>query len=68
MYAPGVGGGEAAAADHYADDFLYDMRTDPWQLHNVVSDPAYAGVKQALRGRLLAWLEKAEGAHPMITD
>lgn len=68
VYAPGINGGEAAAADHYADDFLYDMRTDPWQLHNVVSDPAYAGVKQTLRRRLLAWLEKAEGAHPTITD
>ena len=42
---PGVNGGEAAASDVYADDFLYDMQKDPWQLNNVVADPAYAAVK-----------------------
>ena len=30
VYAPGVNGGEAAASDVYADDFLYDMKKDPW--------------------------------------
>lgn len=68
VYAPGVNGGAAAASDIYADDFLYDMRADPWQLHNVVADPAYAQVKAFLRTRLLDWIEKAEGAHPTITD
>ena len=68
VYAPGVNGGAAAAADVYADDFLYDLKTDPWQLNNVVADPAYAEVKQEMRRRLLDWIEKAEGAHPVITD
>ena len=68
VYAPGVNGGEAAAADVYADDFLYDMRADPWQLHNLVSDPAYDRVKGELRGQLLDWIERAEGARPTITD
>ena len=68
VYAPGVHGGAAAASDVYADDFLYDMRVDPYQLNNVVTDPAYAEVKADLRVRLLKWLEKAEGAHPVIID
>ena len=68
VYAPGVSGGEAAAADVYADDFLYDMEKDPHQLNNVVADPAYAQVKEALRLRLLDWIEKAEGKRPEITD
>ena len=68
VYAPGVNGGEAAAADTYADDFLYDMKADPWQLNNVVSDPAYAAVKMTLREKLLGWIERAEGARPVITD
>ena len=68
VYAPGVHGGVAAASDVYADDFLYDMRVDPYQLNNVVADPAYAEIKADLRKRLLNWLEKAEGAHPTITD
>ena len=61
-------GGEAAASEVYADDFLYDMRVDPYQLNNVVADPAYAEIKVDLRKRLLNWLERAEGAHPVITD
>ena len=68
VYAPGVNGGEAAASDVYADDFLYDMKKDPWQLNNVVADPAYAVVKAELRERLLNWIERAEGARPTITD
>ena len=68
VYAPGVHGGEAAASEVYADDFLYDMRVDPYQLNNVVADPAYAEIKADLRKRLLNWLERAEGAHPVITD
>lgn len=68
VYAPGLHGGVAAASDHYADDFLYDMRVDPYQLNNVIADPAYAEIKKDLRKRLLKWLEKAEGAHPIITD
>ena len=68
VYAPGVNGGEAAASDRYADDFLYDMEKDPHQLNNVVTDPAYAQVKAELRARLLDWIWQAEGARPVITD
>ena len=68
VYAPGVNGGEAAAADLYADDLLYDMEKDPHQLNNVAADPAYAGVKAELRDRLLYWIEQAEGTRPVITD
>ncbi|NBI11807.1 DUF229 domain-containing protein [Colidextribacter sp. OB.20] len=68
VYAPGVNGGEAAAADVYADDFLYDMEKDPHQLNNVVADPAYLQVKEELRSRLLDWIERAEGTRPVIAD
>ncbi len=68
VYAPGVNGGEAAAADVYADDFLYDMEKDPHQLNNVVADPAYVQVKEELRERLLDWIQRAEGTRPLITE
>ena len=68
MYAPGVNGGEAAAADVYADDYLYDLRVHPVPLNNVVADPAYAEAKAMLRGRLLDWIKRAEGAEPTIVD
>ena len=68
IYAPGVNGGEAASSDVYADDFLYDMEKDPYQLNNVVDNPDYADVKADIRKRLLDWIEKAEGKRPVITD
>ena len=68
VYAPGVNGGEKGAADRYADDYLYDLKKDPWQLENVVADPAYAKAKADMRARLLDWIERAEGYRPEITD
>ena len=68
VYAPGVNGFEAPSADVYADDFLYDLERDPHQLSNVVSDPAYAGVKAELRARLLDQIERAEGVRPAVVD
>ncbi len=68
VYAPGVNGGAAAASDTYADDYLYDMAVDPFQLNNIVTDPAYAEIKAQLRTDLINWIEKAEGMRPVITD
>ncbi len=68
VYAPGVNGGAQAASDVYEDDFLYDLKADPWQLNNVVADPAYRQIKAEMRERLLAWIQQAEGYRPTITD
>ncbi len=68
VYAPGINGGAAASSNTYADDFLYDMRVDPWQLNNVVADPSYAEIKAELRKRLLDHIEKTEGTRPVICD
>ena len=68
MLPAGVNGGAQAASDVYADDFLYDLKADPWQLNNVVAEPSYHQVKAELRERLLAWIEKAEGCRPTIID
>lgn len=68
VYAPGVNGGEAAAADCYADDFLYDLKKDPDELHNLIDDASYRSVKLALREKLLDWIERAEGKRPVIVE
>lgn len=68
VYAPGLNGGAAAASDVYADDYLYDMTKDPFQLENIVEDPSYAEIKEELRKKLSDWIEKAEGKRPVITD
>ncbi|MGI5946634.1 MAG: sulfatase-like hydrolase/transferase [Lachnospiraceae bacterium] len=68
VYAPGINGGEKGASDFYADDYLYDLKEDPWQLNNVAANPAYQTEKEDLRNRLLDWIEKAEGYRPEIAD
>ena len=68
VYAPGINGGVAAASDLYADDFMYDLKKDPYELNNIVHDPAYTEVKLDLRKRLLAWIKEAENATPEIVD
>ena len=64
VYAPGVNGGEKGAADRYADDYLYDLKKDPWQLENVVADPAYAKAKADMRARLLDLDRAGRGVPP----
>lgn len=38
---------------------LYDLENDPHQLHNLAEDPAYAGTRQELTGRLVRALHEA---------
>jgi arylsulfatase A-like enzyme len=42
----------------YDGDELYDLVADPWEMRNLVDDPAYAGVKAELRGRVVAHIER----------
>ncbi|NLX35786.1 MAG: DUF4976 domain-containing protein, partial [Chloroflexi bacterium] len=39
----------------YEQDELYDLQSDPAELHNRIDDPALADVKAALQQRLLRW-------------
>lgn len=68
VYAPDVNGGAVAACDVYADDYLYDMGTDPHQLNNVAAEAEYAQVKAQLRTQLLALIYEAEQVRPAIVD
>ncbi len=68
VYAPGINGGEKASSEHYVDDFLYDLRDDPHQQHNLINNPLYQDEKLQLRQRLLRQILRAEGLRPLITD
>jgi arylsulfatase A-like enzyme len=46
-------------------DELYDLRQDPWELHNAAGDPAYRDVIHAMRLRLLDWSIETEDARPV---
>ncbi|MBE6904891.1 MAG: DUF229 domain-containing protein [Ruminococcaceae bacterium] len=68
VYAPGVSGGDAAAANIYADDFLYDLNKDPHELRNLTDEPDYHTVKLEMRKKLLRWIKEAEDVTPEIVD
>ncbi len=66
VYAPDSNGWDEGSSMVYADDFLYDLRKDPYELENVVNAPEYADVKRGLRRSLIEEIAKAEGKYPKI--
>lgn len=50
--APGISGWDESAASEYVPDYLYDLRTDPHQRHNLVGDPEMTGIREQLAARL----------------
>jgi len=68
IVAPGINGGAVASSDWYVDDFLYDLRNDPFELHNLIEDVAYDSIKAELRARLLEWILEVEHMQVRITD
>ena len=66
VYAPGVNGGAAADSTVYADDFLYDLRKDPYQLDNVIENPEYSEVRAAMAELLIEQMKKAGENSPRI--
>jgi arylsulfatase A-like enzyme len=45
---------------------LYDLRTDPLEVHNLIDDPAAAGARRAMREALYAWLAQTGDTWPEI--
>ncbi len=40
---------------HHAGDWvMYDLKNDPYELHNLIDDESYAGMKRALQQQLAA--------------
>jgi len=42
---------------------LYDNEADPWQLRNLVADPAYLGLRQQLADELSRWRQRVDDRH-----
>jgi N-sulfoglucosamine sulfohydrolase len=40
------------------EEELYDLQTDPWEIHNLASDPEHRETLQRMRGVLTKWIEE----------
>ncbi len=66
VYAPDKSGSQDADSDRYVEQFLYDLEADPNERDNLVSDPAYIGVRAELAEKLVQQMTKAGEAAPEI--
>jgi arylsulfatase A-like enzyme len=57
-----------AAADTYADEYLYDLLADPWELNNLAGLDTFAEVTADLRRRLVAQMIAAGETEPRFVD
>lgn len=53
-------------ADAYAEEYLYDLYADPYELNNLVTLDAFAAVKATLRARLIQRMREAGERAPVI--
>ena len=57
--APDGQGRDVAGADHYEEQYLYDLQADPYELNNLVGHESHREVAQVMRERLLRRMEEA---------
>jgi arylsulfatase A-like enzyme len=66
VVAPTKDGWTSPSSDLYTEAYLYDLESDPYELHNLIGYDAYDEVKQIMRGRLIRRMVEAGEAAPAI--
>jgi uncharacterized sulfatase len=66
--APDGDGVNETSSDHYVEEFLYDLDSDPHERNNLVADPGLEGVRAELRERLGQRMVEAGEAAPIISS
>lgn len=64
--APDKSGVDDAASDHYVEQYLYDLHSDPHELTNLVDLESHREVKEVLRERLLRRMTEIGESAPTI--
>lgn len=64
--APGKTGLDVPASDRYTEDFLYDLKADPYELVNLAGFSSHRELAASLRQRLIARMVQAGEAAPTI--
>jgi arylsulfatase A-like enzyme len=53
--------GETDASEHYVEDFLYDLESDPHERGNLVQAPEHAELRASLAETLKSYIAQVEG-------
>jgi arylsulfatase A-like enzyme len=57
--APGMDGSEHSCSDEYVEEFLYDLESDPYELHNMAGYKSHQEVSKVLRRKLIKRMVQA---------
>ncbi len=66
--APDRDGETESDSDRYEEAFLYDLKTDPYELQNLIGFGSHRPVAAHLKAKLLDAIEKAGETRPEIAD
>jgi arylsulfatase A-like enzyme len=66
VVAPDKDGNVDSAADHYVEEYLYDLEVDPYELTNLIGLESHQKVAVMMRERLLRHIGRVEGRTPVI--
>jgi arylsulfatase A-like enzyme len=66
VYAPEGNGARDPSADHYVEEYLYDLQADPHELTNLIGLQSHQEVTAVLRERLIRRMLQAGEAEPTI--
>jgi arylsulfatase A-like enzyme len=64
--APDMKGSEGPGSAEYAEDFLYDLQADPYELTNLIGIESFSQVTEELRERLVRRMIEAGEEAPVI--
>ena len=68
VFAPDINGKSQAKADHYEEQYLYDLKADPYELNNLVGSIEHKKVSTVLKQKLLGYIGEVEGEKPIIKE
>ena len=57
-----------SCADHYVENYLYDLHSDPYELQNLIGYGSHRKVAARLKEKILDAMDIAGESRPMITD
>ena len=67
VYAPESNGWDEDRSDVYEEEFFYDLRNDPYELNNLVTDKSTLEIRKKLAEKLIEKIEEAgEGKAKII--